>query len=283
MELETLAIVGLGLIGGSVGLAARRALPDLHIIGVDRDGETLVRSRERGIVHEIAPSVAVTSAASADMILFCTPVDSLVELVLTAAVSVRPGAVLTDAGSTKSTVVNEIEKYLCPGIHFVGGHPLAGSEKQGLQYADAELFRDRAVVLTPTANTDKHAAEGVAAFWKALGARVVCMTPEEHDHAVALTSHLPHLVASALSGILPRELADLTASGFRDTTRIAASDPALWSAIFSANRDEVLDALTLLEERLQRFRTALESDDKSEMHKLLAAGRELRKLLNGPG
>jgi cyclohexadieny/prephenate dehydrogenase len=280
MQLQTLAIVGVGLIGGSVGLAVRRCSGGTRIIGVDGDSAALLCAKERGIVDEIATDVRSATAA-ADMVLFCTPVDSLAGQVLSAAAGARPGTVLTDAGSTKSTIVNSVEQRIPSEVWFVGGHPLAGSEKQGPRHADAELFRDRVVVLTPTAQTNEQAITRVTGFWQLLGARVLRMSPEAHDRAMAATSHLPHLVASALAGVLPLELIGLAASGFRDTTRIAAGDPALWSAILDANRDETLAALTRFEDRLKAFRLAIATGDREAVRNLLAAGRELRTAIKG--
>jgi prephenate dehydrogenase len=161
-------------------------------------------------------------------------------------------------------------------VSFVGAHPLAGSEKQGPENADPDLFRDRVVVLTPTAATDPHALARVASFWESLGSRLHRMSPEGHDAALALTSHLPHLVASSLAAVLPPEMARLTATGFRDTTRIASGDPSLWSAIFDENRAEVLRALSAYEAALTEFRRALESGDREELKAMLSKGRLAR-------
>src|SRR5206468_2944891 len=143
----------------------------------------------------------------------------------------------------------------------VGSHPLAGSEKRGADHADARLFEGRLTVVTQTPGADPAAVERTCTFWRALGSRVQLMSPEDHDRALALTSHLPHLLAAALAGVLPPELNDLTATGFRDTTRVAAGDPSLWTAIFAQNRAAMLDSLRLLAGRLEEFRAALEAGD----------------------
>src|SRR5262249_29527619 len=149
----------------------------------------------------------------------------------------------TDAGSTKEMIVDAVESHMTAGVSFVGSHPLAGSEKRGPEHADANLFQDRLALVTQTPSTNIRALERTKAFWQTLGYRVRVMDPREHDQALAFTSHLPHLVASALAGILPEDLVDLTATGFRDTTRIAAGDPNLWTAIFLQNREAVRAAL----------------------------------------
>jgi prephenate dehydrogenase len=186
---------------------------------------------------------------------------------------------LTDAGSTKSGIIARLDGQLPDSVAFVGSHPLAGSEKRGPEHADADLFQDRLTVITPGPGTDPAAVERTAAFWRALGSRVRFMDPEDHDRALALTSHLPHLLASALAGILPDNCRELTATGFRDTTRIAAGDPALWTAIFAQNRDAVLQALHRLTGRLDAFRAALEAGDWTTLDTLLAEAKRSRDAL----
>jgi prephenate dehydrogenase len=165
------------------------------------------------------------------------------------------------------------------GMHFVGSHPLAGSEKRGPQYADAYLFHNRWVVLTPTERTASAALERTRALWQALGAKVKVLSPAEHDRGLALTSHLPHLLASTLAGVLPQDLLDLAATGFRDTTRIAAGDPALWTAIFSQNRQALLEALGRFDLNLQALRSALEKQDWTELDRLLSQAKKVRDAL----
>src|SRR5262249_8211293 len=155
-------------------------------------------------------------------------------------------------------------------------HPLAGSEKRGPEYADANLFRGRLTLVTPSTQTDSAALERTVSFWQAVGSRVRVMAPEEHDRALALTSHLPHLVASALAGILPPALSNSTATGFRATPRVAAGAPAIWTGIFAQNRAAVLDALGLLRDRLTRFQDALQAGDREAIDTLLAQAKKVR-------
>jgi prephenate dehydrogenase len=245
---------------------------------VGRDRSRLEAARAQGALDEIQLSMdeAVTGA---DFVVFCTPVDRIAAQVLEAAPRCAAGTLLTDAGSTKTTIVRLLDGKLPASVHFVGGHPLAGSEKRGAEFAEADLFQDRLTVLTPTEKTDPAALGRVQAFWKSLGGRTCVMSPEEHDRALAVTSHLPHLLASALASILPAELHGLTASGFRDTTRVAAGDPALWSAIFDHNRPALLSALSRLEERLHDFRTVLTTEDGAALHDLLKSAKEVRDAL----
>jgi prephenate dehydrogenase len=274
-----LAVVGVGLLGGSVALAARRRGVASRVVGVDRAPNALDYALATGVLDDGSPEIAPATAA-ADIVVVCTPVDVIASHVLTAAAAARPGTVLTDVGSTKGNVVAALRGRLPSGVAFIGGHPLAGSHHNGPAHASADLFEGRLVVLTPTPETDTAALQRLCDFWQALGARVRLMGAEEHDRAVALTSHLPHLLAAALAGILPPELDDLTATGFRDTTRLAAGLPGLWTAILQANRGAILAALDQLEGQLQRFRRTLTEEVARDLRSLLESGKIARDRLD---
>lgn len=278
MLLNTLTIVGVGLIGGSIGLAARKRGLAQHIVGVGRDVARLHEALERGAIDEGTADLAEACSRS-DLLIFCTPVNRIAQQVLQVLANCGPGTIVTDAGSVKAAIVAEIEKSPLSSAHFVGGHPLAGSEKKGVAYANADLFVDRVTVLTPTERTNLMAVQTVRAFWQALGSRVHQMTPSEHDEALAMTSHLPHLVASALAGVLDPRWHALAATGFRDTTRIAAGDPEVWTPIFEQNRAAVLASLTVLEERLRQFRAALTDSQSAHIDSLLFYGKKVRDAL----
>jgi prephenate dehydrogenase len=278
MKIKTLTIVGVGLIGGSIGLAAKRRKVAERVLGAGRRQASLNQAVAIGAIDESFLDLA-KAVHQAEVVVFCAPVDRIAEQILAAAPGCTPGTLLTDAGSTKAEIVRSVEGRLPQGIAFVGSHPLAGSEKRGPDHADADLFQDRLTVVTQTPATDPSALVRTAAFWRALGSRVQVMQPEEHDQALALTSHLPHLVAAALAAILPPELQDLTASGFRDTTRVAAGDPSLWTGVFAQNRLAVLDALKRLEDRLTRFRETLTARNWSALGDLLAQAKKVRDAL----
>jgi cyclohexadieny/prephenate dehydrogenase len=275
MLIDTIALVGVGLIGGSIGLAARKRGIAGRILGVDNRPEVLRQALTHGVIDQLRPDIGA-AAAEADAIVFCTPVDVIAGQVVEAALVCRSGALLTDAGSTKAAIVRDVEGRLPQGAAFVGGHPLAGSEKQGPEHASTELFEGRVVVLTPTARTNDKALSQATALWEALGARVRLMDPEEHDRAMAMTSHLPHVTAAALAGVLPLEWSGLTAGGFRDATRVASGGPELWAAILQANADGVLDAMDQLDERMAEFRRSLASGDRDALMALLQQGKQLR-------
>jgi prephenate dehydrogenase len=181
-------------------------------------------------------------------------VDRIAEGILEAAPHCRPGTLITDVGSTKGNIIAVVAGKLPAGVEYVPAHPLAGSEKSGAENARADLFAGRVTLVVPVPGNSRGAIERVTQFWQGLGARVIEVDPAEHDRALAVTSHLPHAVASGVAGVTPKDWLNLTAGGFRDVTRIAAGDPHLWAAIFTANRDAVLAAVARFTDRLSRFR-----------------------------
>jgi cyclohexadieny/prephenate dehydrogenase len=275
MRISTLVIVGVGLIGGSLALAARRRGVAARIVGIDQQPEVLDQALRDGLLDEARPYPSQT-VGDADLVVFCTPVDCIAAQVIEVGAQCRPGTLLTDVGSTKAAIVRDVSGCLPAGVVFIGSHPLAGSEKHGLTYANAHLLEGRLVIVTPTAGTNDIALSRIGSFWTSLGARVQVMDADEHDRALALTSHLPHLLSSTLAGILPAELYELTATGFRDATRLAAGRPLLWSAILRANRTHLLAALDRLDDRLKQFREALLRGDSTSLEALLELGKKVR-------
>lgn len=278
MRIHTLVIVGIGLIGGSLAAAVRLRGLAQRILGLGRQAATLERARVLGLIDE-AVQDPPSAYREADLVVICTPVQFIAEHALEAARWVRSDCVITDAGSTKAAIVDAVEAGLPAGRQFVGSHPLAGSEKRGPEHADPHLFQNRLVILTPTPRTAPEAVQRVGDFWQALGARIRTMSPEAHDAALARTSHVPHVVAAALAAALPEDLQALTATGFRDTTRIAAGDPEVWTGILLQNQQAVLQGLAAVEESLLRFRTALKNQDAEALHALLLTAKRLRDAL----
>jgi prephenate dehydrogenase len=284
---NAVAIIGVGLIGGSIGLTLlRRGLAD-RVIGIGRRETSLAKARERGAVTETTIDLEA-GVAHADLVVVCTPVTQIVEHVQRAAGACPPDACLTDAGSTKSSIVQALTDQLGKDVAFVGSHPLAGSEKTGPQSAREDLFRDKVAVITPVDQTPLGCVNAVEHFWSSLGATVVRMSPEAHDLAVAATSHLPHVVASALAATTPDRLLPLVSTGWRDTTRVAGGDPQLWLEILRDNRQHVLKSLDKFAKVLQSFGHALDQDDAEKLLDLLEAGKECRDALgnrhpSGPG
>jgi prephenate dehydrogenase len=280
MHIPTLSLVGVGLLGGSIALACRQKRLVDRIVGCDTSANVLDRALARGMLDETTtdPDLAV---AKASLVVFCTPVDRLADVVGACAEACRPGTLLTDVGSTKSAIVRRLAGRLPPGVSFVGSHPLAGSEKAGPEHARGDLFEGKLVLVTP-AGDPPAAVSAVAGFWQALGARVETLSPEQHDEALAITSHLPHLVASVLAGVLPLEWKRLTATGFRDTTRLAAGSPELWRAIFLSNQPALLAAIAEFRAHLDRFQDALAKSDGERLRLLLEQGKYVRDSLSEP-
>ncbi|MFM8272017.1 MAG: prephenate dehydrogenase [Gemmata sp.] len=279
MLFEQVTIVGVGLIGGSVGLAAKARGAAARLVGVDRDEGVLARAVAVGAVDGGTTDLA-DGVRGSELVVVCTPVDRVAEVVLAAAPHAGPGTLFTDAGSTKRRIVADVQGRLPAGIEFVPAHPLAGSEKAGPEHARADLFVNRVtVVVVSNSSTAWERTVAVGRFWEALGSRVTLMNADEHDRVLAVTSHLPHAVASAAAGATPEEWLRLSAGGFRDVTRIAAGDPALWAAIFLANRDAVLAAVDSFSERLSAFRTLLDAGDRAGLMQWLTEGKQVRDAL----
>ena len=279
MIVAQLTILGVGLLGGSVGLAAKARGAALRVRGVGRDERNLARALSSGAIDSFSTDVN-EAVADADIVVICTPVDRIADDVLAVAKAAPPHCLITDVGSTKGNVLAALAgKLSATGPTFIPAHPLAGSEKRGSANASADLFDDRLVITTPAADTDGEATAAVEFFWRQLGARVLRMTPEEHDRALAFTSHLPHAVASALAAVTPTGWLNLTAGGFRDSTRIAAGDPDLWGAIFEANGPAVLGAIDQFLLRIQDFRRIVAAGDHAGLIHWLAEGKRVRDAL----
>jgi len=271
-------VVGVGLIGGSIGLALRaRGIADA-VIGIGRRHASLRTARRVGAVTSTTVDLA-KGVAEAELIVVCTPVGRIVEHVRQAAAHCPEGTLITDAGSTKRGIVESLDGQLPRACRFLGSHPLAGSEKMGAAHASADLFEGRVAILTPTKNTHAEDFDTLEGFWSALGSVVIQMPPEEHDRALAVTSHLPHLAAAALAGILPESCFRLTAAGVLDATRIASGDPELWAQIFTQNRENVLGALGQYERALSAMRAAMERGDEENLRQLLAVAKKNRDAL----
>ena len=256
----TVAIIGVGLIGGSIGLALRSKGRAGRVVGIGRDASKLEEARRLGAIDAVELDLS-KGLAGADVVVVCTPVTRIVVDILDSA-RLGPDAILvTDAGSTKARIVEAVERDDRGRRCFVGAHPIAGSERQGVAFARADLFEGRSCVLTPTEATPPDRLERARAFWSSLGCRLFEVDPAGHDQRLALTSHLPHAVAAALAASVPVELLPLAAGAYRDGTRVAGADAALWAGIFLENRRPVLDALDEFEARLAGFRSALDAGD----------------------
>jgi prephenate dehydrogenase len=287
MRFERVAVVGVGLIGGSFGLGLKKARRCRHIVGVGRSKANLALARRRGAIDSMASDLGA-AVAGADLVLVAAPVAQFGKILARIAKHLKPGAIVTDAGSTKRDVVAAARAALGrKSAQFVPGHPIAGAEKSGAAAASAELFRGRRVVLTPLRENRKKDIQAIASLWTAIGARVSRMTPREHDQVFAAVSHLPHLLAYALVSDISkrRNAASLfryAAGGFRDFTRIASSHPEMWRDICIANRDGLLREAARFSGELRRFEKLLRRRDARALEKCFAGARAAReRWLNG--
>ena len=276
--MKRLAVIGVGLIGGSFALGLKKAKAVSHVVGVGRNAANLKLAMERGILDSIAADAA-SAARDADLVLVAAPVGQYERIFADLANS---KALITDAGSTKRDVIAAARKALGKRIaQFVPAHPIAGAEKSGAAAASAELFREKRVVLTPLRENRAALVEQVESAWQACGARVSRMDAEEHDAVLAVVSHLPHVLAYALvHGVAKRNNADqlfsFAAGGFRDFTRIASSHPEMWRDICLANRDRLLQELKSYGNELGSIRKLIQKGDGAGLEKLFAGARDAR-------
>lgn len=272
-RVERLAVVGLGLLGGSVALAARRRAAARHVVGATRRADVRERALAEGAVDEIAEVEAAVRGA--DLVVLATPLSAMGEVLRRIAPALDVGAVVTDVGSVKGPLCDTLPGLLGPGAHYVGSHPMAGSHATGFEHARADLFEGSPCVVM--ADAERSATERVAGFWRALGATVVSRQPSEHDAEVAWVSHAPHLLAFAFAGSLdeaPDGAVDARGPGFRDFTRIAHSAPELWADILTGNRKALGAPLQAVRRSLERLESALEADDAEALESLLARARD---------
>ncbi|MBK9137818.1 MAG: prephenate dehydrogenase/arogenate dehydrogenase family protein [Verrucomicrobia bacterium] len=281
MLCRKLALIGVGLLGGSLGLAARQRRLAGEVAGFVRREASRAECLKAGAVDVATLDLAV-AARDADLVVLCTPIGQMRELAARLAPLLSRGAVVTDVGSVKAGVVAEVEPLLgAAGAFFVGSHPMAGAEKMGVAHARPDLFDGAVCVVTPSATIPREAVSRVEALWQGVGARVLHLAPGQHDDLVARSSHLPQVLATALANYvldeaLPPEQAQLCAGGFRDGTRIASGSPEMWRDILLANRVPIAAALREFLGKLEGIRTAIEQGDAPAISRWLADGKRRR-------
>lgn len=274
---EKVLIVGVGLLGGSIGWALRQRKLAKQVVGVGRTGKPPTGAVQMGAL-DAAETELVAAARDADLVICCAPVQQIPELILQCSRGMHPEGLLTDVGSTKRTIVEQIQR-VAPGLPFVGSHPLAGGTGSGYEHARPDLLEGRLVIVTPGTHTTQNQIERVEQLWTTLGAHTCLMSPADHDAALAQTSHLPHILAAALSAATPRNLLPLTATGWRGTTRIAQGNAKLWRQILEENRLPALQALKNFGKVLEHWQLALESGDGDALEQLLVDGKATRDAL----
>jgi cyclohexadieny/prephenate dehydrogenase len=280
---DRLAIIGTGLIGSSIARAARRQGAVRTIVATSHSAKTRKRIAELRIADEVAETNS-DAARGADLIIVCIPVGICGEIAKEIGPHLKPGATVSDVGSVKGAIVRDMSPYVPKSVNFVPAHPVAGTEHSGPDAGFAELFEGRWCILTPPEGTDAKAIDKLAAFWRLLGANVEMMSPDHHDLVLAITSHLPHLIAYTIVGtadelqtVTRSEVLKFSAGGFRDFTRIAASDPVMWRDIFLANKDGVLEMLGRFNEDVAALTKAIRKGDGEALYEHFARTRAIRR------
>ncbi len=274
-------MVGVGLIGGSVALALREKEMAQKVVGVVRTPERVEQVTALGLVDEATTSLEA-ACGGAEVVVVTTPVGGIPRMALEAAMHAAPDALVTDAGSTKADLVALIDQHWPTdgdGLAFVGAHPLAGDHRSGPEAARADLFAAATTVLTPSGSTPTDAIGVARTFWEGLGSKVVEMTPERHDELLAMTSHVPHVAAAAVASVTPEEALALAATGWADTTRVAAGGAALWRDILLANAGPIAGGLRELTKELEAYAAALDAGDGDTIERLLEQGKRRRDAL----
>ncbi len=280
---QRIALIGIGLIGSSISHGVRRKGLARSIVGSARTKATVDTALKLGLIEQGFESAA-EAVKGADLVVLCLPVGVCGAIAKEIAPHLQAGTILTDVGSVKSAIVDDMSPHVPAGVHFVPGHPIAGTEQSGPESGFAELFDGRWCILTPEANTDNAAVDILKRFWEALGSKVDIMTPDHHDLVLAITSHLPHLIAynivntaAHLERVTDKEVIKFSAGGFRDFTRIAASDPTMWRDVFLRNKDAVLEMLGRFSEDLTELQRAIRFGDGETLYRLFTDARAIRR------
>ncbi len=280
---KRIALIGFGLIGGSIARAAREQGLAGEIVATARSEKTRARVTELGVVDRVVETNS-EAVKDADLVILCIPVGACGPVAEEIAAHLKPGAIVSDVGSVKGAVAREMAPHLPATTHFVPAHPVAGTEHSGPDSGFAELFINRWCILTPPEGTDPNAVERLRAFWAAVGARVEIMTPDHHDLVLAITSHLPHLIAYTIVGtadelaqVTSSEVIKFSAGGFRDFTRIAASDPTMWRDVFLTNKEAVLEMLGTFNEDLSKLTRAIRRNDGEALFEHFTRTRAIRR------
>lgn len=287
MLIEKVTIIGVGLIGGSFGLALNHRQLVAEVTGFDANPENIRLALSAGAIHKEASSLA-QAVTGANLVVLATPVLTSEKILSELTACVMPHTIITDVGSTKESIVARAHSVLPGNVYYVGGHPMAGSEIAGMKGADPYLFENAYYLLTPTKKTYQPALQAVRALVESTGARVVEMSPREHDHNVAVVSHLPHLVATALVNTLNdmpgcRSMIPLAAGGFRDTTRIAAGSPVMWRDILASNRRRILKVMQCFRSQWDEYEQQLKDEDYVGLLGKLERAKKIREALPARG
>lgn len=270
------AILGVGLLGGSLGLALRRAVPEIEIVGTSRNAHRRALAIDRGAVTEATESVA-EACRECDVVVVCSPVDRIAAMVIEAADHAAADCLITDVGSTKKGIVEAVARQPAAMNRFVAAHPIAGSEKTGVENASASLFDGRVIILTPQDQEESWRTTAAECFWRLTGGRIVTMSPQDHDAHLASVSHVPHLMSALVAKMASPEARGLVGTGWRDITRVAAGDPTLWTAITSENRVAISTELAKLAAAVDELRKKIDGGSEDELFRWLTEAKEIKE------
>ena len=280
---NTVCIIVPGLIGGSIGLSLKRLNSSSQVVGYAKTKSTLKRAAERGLVDKVEENL-INAVNDADFVILATPLSMFKSIIGEISPFLKEGCIISDTGSAKLSVIKELKNIIPGNIEFVPGHPIAGTEESGPDSGFAELFDNRWCILTPTEDNTSNAIHLVKKFWESLGSKVEIMEPSHHDKVLAITSHIPHLIAfnivgtaNNLANVTEKEVVKYSAGGFRDFTRIAASDPKMWSDMFTYNSEAVLEMLELFSNDLAKLKDAVKKKDSDLLFSNFEKTRAVRK------
>ena len=277
---SSVSIVGLGLIGGSLGLALRKGRIARRVIGFSRREATIRQAISCGAMDDGDTELCPEWLGQSELVILATPPEAVVPMARKIASMTKHPFIMTDVASVKSKIVSKLERTLPERISFVGGHPMAGSERSGIEAAEKKLFRGASCILTRTTRTNPQALQKLHRMWAALGSRVKVLDPKRHDVLVAQISHVPHLTAAMLTLLPEKEALPLAGRGFSDSTRVAASDPKIWSQICGMNREEISESLDCLHRGLNAVRSFIERGNLKALHRRLRSAQFRRNQLN---
>ena len=282
MSYDRVALIGLGLIASSMFWAMKRAGMSGHVTGYARTAETRDTARKIGLCDTVCDDLAA-AVANADLVVLCVPIGAMGPVMAEMASYLKPGCTVSDVGSVKRAVIDAVQPYIAPNIHFVPAHPLAGTERSGPESGFAALFDNRWCLFTPN-GADREAVKALSSYWQGLGANVDELDPDHHDLVLAVTSHAPHLIAYTMVGVADdlhrvtnSEVINYSATGFRDFTRIAASDPTMWRDVFLSNKEATLEVLGRFTEELFALQRAIRTGDGDLLHDYFSRTRAIRR------
>ncbi len=269
------AIIGTGLIGGSMALDIKKKRLAFQIIGVSRHKNTLIWGKKSHVIDKGSQDLSIIRGA--DLVVLATPVNTILKLADLIVKFIRKDCIVTDIGSTKGEIVSKLSKIF---PNYVGSHPLAGSEKRGITNASTDMFKNSLCILTPKKNTSPKALKKLMNLWNQLGAKVILLNPDTHDRILSFVSHLPHVIAFSLIGIVPDKYLKFGATGLKDTTRIALSDSRIWADIFLSNRKNMLKSIEYFQNNLSRLKSAIQKKDRKLLMRILKEAKRKRDSLN---